>query len=259
METYIIIILILVVCMSISSIIGGYIFYNSQKKISKDSTINITDSSKTPLTSTSDSTSTSVSPAVITPAPPAPVISVPAPVPVIPKTFTSGSQTATQLNDDGGGNAVFFDRHDINCNGQVLNELHLNRADAKSIQFQYTCSTGGVLGTPLSKNTDWNDEGGGNTVFLDRHNVDCGVNSVISELKLVRNGYQYQYQYQCIPSTQTLNCRQTSTPWNDEGGGNSIFLDRHDLKCNSDEAISEFKLVRDGNGKYQYQYTCCKN
>ena len=138
--------------------------------------------------------------------------------------------------------------------------MHLTRPDDNSIQFQYKCSSGGSLDTLVLKNTDYNDDGNGNAVYLDRHNIDCGKDSLISGLKLVRDGKgNYQYQYQCAPSKTPLTCRQLSTPSNDDGGGNSVYLDRHDINCNTDESISQLKLVRNGDHAYQYNYTCCKN
>jgi hypothetical protein len=52
-------------------------------------------------------------------------------------------------------------------------------------------------------------------------------------------------------------CSNRATPWNDEGGGNMIYLDRHDIACNDNENLTRFKFVRDQRGKFQYQYRCC--
>lgn len=48
---------------------------------------------------------------------------------------------------------------------------------------------------------------------------------------------------------------QKTTPWNDEGNGNASFLERHDLNCDT-QAIQQFRLGRDGQGKYRYNYRC---
>lgn len=53
-------------------------------------------------------------------------------------------------------------------------------------------------------------------------------------------------------------CRAVTTQFDDEGGGNAVYLDRHVMSCRADEAISQIHLVRSGAGTYQYQYTCCK-
>ena len=38
------------------------------------------------------------------------------------------------------------------------------------------------------KTTAWNDFGNGNSVYLERHNIDCGNSSLLSELSLATNG-----------------------------------------------------------------------
>lgn len=55
-----------------------------------------------------------------------------------------------------------------------------------------------------------------------------------------------------------LKCRTLNTPFNDEGGGNAVYLDRHDLRCEPNEMLGQFRLVRNGAGQYRYDYTCCK-
>jgi hypothetical protein len=59
-----------------------------------------------------------------------------------------------------------------------------------------------------------------------------------------------------MPSTMT--CRNVSTPWNDEGGGNAVYLDRHNVQCGPDEMLGSFRLVRSGNNQYHYDYSCCR-
>ena len=53
-------------------------------------------------------------------------------------------------------------------------------------------------------------------------------------------------------------CRNAATGWNDEGGGNAIFLDRHNVECADNEYLTKLKLNRNGKGKFQYDYRCCK-
>ena len=55
----------------------------------------------------------------------------------------------------------------------------------------------------------------------------------------------------------TLTCRDTATGWNAEGGGNAIYLDRHDVRCGANEMLSQFQLQRSGGGHWRYLYKCC--
>jgi hypothetical protein len=76
---------------------------------------------------------------------------------------------------------------------------------------------------------------------------------VISVVILIVTSYKFFNKV-----VENLQCRGTSTPWNDEGRGNAVFLDRHNVGCNQDELINRFHLVRNGRGRYRYDYTCCK-
>jgi hypothetical protein len=184
----------------------------------------------------------------------------------------------TGWNDEGGGNTAYLDRHNISCNTGALNNLKLvRRRDAQgnadgNYRYDYACTTGGYLGNTEAKTTQWHDEGAGNTIYLDRLDVDCGINNLISGLRLVRNidaqGKAigtHQYQYKCAPSSKALKCRRVSTVADSEGAGNAIYLDRHNIKCEDNEALSRLKLVRVGdaqgmpNGNYRYDYTCCSS
>lgn len=177
--------------------------------------------------------------------------------------FVAGTQTATTFDTDGGGNAIYLDRHNINCNGKALNQLRLNRnpANLSQYQFQYTCADGGELGPSVKRTTPMNDYGGGNTIYLDRHDAKCDENEVMTSIQLKRSadGRQWQWEYGCAPSKQTqpLTCRKDETKMNYYGGGNAIYLDRHQVQCKPNESLKQLRLNRDGGANYQFQYECC--
>ena len=55
-------------------------------------------------------------------------------------------------------------------------------------------------------------------------------------------------------------CYSTSTWYNDAGGGEGefVYLDRHNLQCKSNEAITYFNLQRrSSDKKIRYFYECC--
>ena len=101
-----------------------------------------------------------------------------------------------------------------------------------------------------------------NSVYLERHTVDCN-NKPITQFKLHRNsaGDKIFYKYHCAKGPNSNICRDVTTNYNDQGGGNVIYLDRHDVKCNEGEYLSKFRMDVDDNdttGKYRYEYKCCK-
>ena len=162
----------------------------------------------------------------------------------------------TGTNDWGNGNMIYLDRHNLDCGDDGLSQFKLERPSGNRIRYTYTCKEG-INSAGTNKNTGSNDWGGGNTVYLDRHNVDCGTKP-IAQFKLVRPaGNKIRYDYRCSNRPSTGPCRGANTGWNQESNKN-IYLDRHNVRCNSDEVITQFKLNRNGRGKFRYDYKCCK-
>ena len=163
----------------------------------------------------------------------------------------------TPANDWGGGNMIFLDRHTLDCGDDGLNQFRLGRPTGHQIQYKYKCLDGINSPANINKDTGSNDWGGGNTIFLDRHNVNCDKNP-IAKFRLARPaGNKIRYDYTCNSKKVSGACRDVNTGWNQESNMN-IYLDRHDVKCNAGEVITQFKLNRDGKGKFRYDYKCCK-
>ena len=164
----------------------------------------------------------------------------------------------TPANDWGEGNIVYLDRHTVDCDDDGLNQFKLGRPQEDQINYSYKCLEGINSPANINKDTGANDWGEGNSVYLDRHTVDCG-DKPIARFVLVRpTEGEIRYDYTCNSKTVSGACRDANTGWNEEGEGNSVYLDRHDAKCNADEVITRFNLVRDGQGKFRYDYKCCK-
>ena len=213
---------------------------------------------QTPSATTPPATTPPVTtpPATTPPATTPPAPTPPAPTPLAK--FSVGISKDSGFNDEGGGNAVYLDRHNVNCDSNGVKRFHLARDGQGQYKIEYTCSSGGELGSPVDKDTGYNDEGGGNVIYLDRHNVDCGANNVLSQFQLGRSENQYRYNYKCAPSKKPITCREVTTPANEDGGGNAVYLDRHDLSCEADEVMNRFQLTRPSENTIQYKFNCCK-
>lgn len=110
------------------------------------------------------------------------------------------------------------------------------------------------------KKTPPNDDGGGNSIYLDRHSVDCGNKSIMNQFHMNRekdaNGSynKIQYNYTCHTGHEG-NLTQMNSGDNDDGGGNSVYLDRHSVNC-GDQFINQFRLTRPSNNTIRYDYKC---
>ena len=178
--------------------------------------------------------------------------------------YTLSDKPNTRFNENGDGNVVYLDRHNVSCNKDGLNRFKLNTddSDEKNIAYEFGCLTGlGITETTEKETTLDVDGDPPHTVYLDRHTVDCD-NKPITQFKLGRDsdGTKIQYKYQCGNTTASNSCRDVTTGYNDQGAGNVRYLDRHDVKCNEGEYLSKFRLdAKDDDtlGKYRYEYKCC--
>ncbi|CCQ10444.1 hypothetical protein PALB_13110 [Pseudoalteromonas luteoviolacea B = ATCC 29581] len=163
-------------------------------------------------------------------------------------------QSSTIANDDGGGNAIYLDRHSVSCGNDALNSIHLFRPSPTQIAYEYGCTQLNNA-TNNSVYTPGNDDGGGNVIFLDRHTLNC-EGKALQALQLQRpTSNSIQYHYQCSDTALT-NITDYFTPANDDGAGNAVYLDRHHVVCPNNEVLSYLRLERPTSTTIRYHYKC---
>jgi len=113
----------------------------------------------------------------------------------------------------------------------------------------------------VDKYTSWNDAGDGNTVYLDRHRLNCGgAGNAMKMFKLERRRpNRIRYKYTCCQlSAGTCSTRKKTNDYTIDGGGKVVYLDRQRVSCTSTGLINEFWLSRNsGHDRYRYEYYCC--
>ena len=172
----------------------------------------------------------------------------------------TGRERSTRPNHWGGGNSIFLDRHNVDCGNKALQGFHLRRPRNNQINYKYQCG-GATTSAGINKNSGTNHWGGGHTLYLDRHRVDCGPNP-LHQFKLVRpHGSAIRYNYKCGNRRHSGRCRRANTGFN-QAHRMSIYLDRHKVRCHNDEVLKKFKLNRQPGtgwpGRMRYDYECCK-
>ena len=169
----------------------------------------------------------------------------------------------TGFNLDGRGNFVYLDRHRVACGkNQMISSFRLQRDwSHKRYRYVYTCCTTPYRCNPRTFHTRFTYDGRGNAVYLDRQNVKCSFQDFITYFHLNRNSHhnKVRYTYTCC----NVPCRRkksyyTCTPWNLEGHGNAVYLDRHHVSCRYGYGLSKFHLIRNGRGYYRYNIRCTK-
>lgn len=106
------------------------------------------------------------------------------------------------------------------------------------------CSTIGTVYPPSNYSGWWTQNNGAKTL--------AGIKADMKAWSIIIDDVH-------VKGCKGPQCRAVATPFDLDGGGNAVYLDRQNLSCRADEALSQFRLVRNGAGtQYQYQYTCCK-
>ena len=178
----------------------------------------------------------------------------------------------TGWEDYGDGKTHYLDRQDVDCDGAPMTGFALKvdylQGGGRKLAYAFTCLAGVGLHDTAQKDSAVEDDGGGNLIFLDRQNVDCGDDAAISQFHLVRDGDTKQhYAYTCLtgPTHPSLGeCSVQQTAPNDGGGvgGDQVeYLDRHRVECPGKNVLTRFQLrTPDGgeqDGKIFYEFTCC--
>ena len=176
----------------------------------------------------------------------------------------------TNPDVDGAGKVNFLDRQDVDCGNDAVNRFKLQRTmsdDGTLNKFNYEvgCLEGVNSGTGTPQETSPYVYGLTNARALERHVVDCETTPIANFQLHSPNSSQIQYKYKCSTLEHTGECRELQTDFSGDGEGSAYNLDRHDVKCAEDEAMTSFNLIRnplDRRGtegdRVAYKYTCCK-
>ena len=116
---------------------------------------------------------------------------------------TDMKQTTPTAN--GGGNFVYLDQQNVDCDDKPISEFQLKAVNANEIKYAYKCSTLSHNGVCRDVQTEFSNDGGGNTDYLDRHGVNCEPGEAMTSFKLIRNpvdrrdteGDRVAYAYKC--------------------------------------------------------------
>ncbi len=169
----------------------------------------------------------------------------------------------------GGWRTNYLDRQPVQCGPkQMLTGFKLETNNNGNARYKYKCcpleDENNTLNiTKMDKATPWNDAGGWNQIYLDRHYLDCRNESAMNGFRLQAK-YRpdgIRYNYSCLktdtPDNLKWTCNNMTTDWKPERNGFNI-LENHDVSCPDGEAISDYRYYRDGMGYSKLTYKCCK-
>jgi hypothetical protein len=175
-----------------------------------------------------------------------------------PPTFTLDNSMKLTKPDENGF-PMALDKHNVTCNNNAINQFSLIRHKDNfndKIFYNYKCAASEKLETPREV-TNPKTEANNQIIYLDRQNIKCNENEVISSFKLSNALGEWQYFYTCSKAKDPLTCRSIQTTPAKQGNAASSLVPLS-VQCEPNEALSQFNLHNIGNGDMQYNYTCCK-
>lgn len=184
---------------------------------------------------------------------------------------------STPANETGGWTFSYLDRHNVKCEeGEVLSRFQMvSDYNPDRAKYVYRCCKldtwplanrlrhkVATSGSAPTNSLGWNARG------LINHTVQCPDSNLLKKFQMEAiynnpiNG-QAKYNTECtsfelhgLPTKELrTECRKMRTAYNDEANTFNV-LDRHDIKCNDGEGISDFTL-RSNGAQLFYEYSCC--
>ena len=116
---------------------------------------------------------------------------------------SDGSDHNTTPDVDGDPpHTVYLDRHTVDCATKPITQFRLHRnSEGDKIFYKYHCAKGPASSTCRDVTTEYNDQGAGNVIYLDRHAVKCNEGEYLSKFRLDADDNdttgKYRYEYKC--------------------------------------------------------------
>jgi len=172
----------------------------------------------------------------------------------------------TISNDAGNGSIFFLDRHSLECGDfEAISRFSLVSSAINRINYQYECRSSPLIitNTCVTKYTNYNDiaaDERNSSLFLDRHDMICGDNSVIRSFKLQRQNRRIRYEYRCCRTLYNGVCTSRETAKQSYGGYSILSLaNRSTVSASPFTAFSRIKLNSlDKSTNFSYGYSECR-
>jgi hypothetical protein len=168
----------------------------------------------------------------------------------------------TGCNDNGNGSIFYLDRHTVSCGtGNALNRFQLFREN-DTIRYNYNCIYSESISTACSDyttpvNSTRDGDSTHTTHYLDRHDVNCPNDSLLTDFVLTRSGSRnIYYKYTCCKASIT-SCVDQYTSWQDGGNYQNYYLDRQNVDATGTKVLGRFWMDTNSKGDWRYLMRVC--
>ena len=164
------------------------------------------------------------------------------------------------------GKLFSLDKQQVKCHPFGLLRRFQLQQNATGILYEHACCKfRNIACNMVSRVTQWNDDGEGRSMFLDRHTVDCGESSLLHSFVLERDATlkQIRYLYSCCDVLNPVweievKCQENGNVFMNEGNKSVFILALQNVSCDPGSALSKFVYSRDIREYFRYEYKCCK-
>ena len=153
------------------------------------------------------------------------------------------------------------------CFTSCCSDQHTCSASKKCISKNQVCDNTNDCGNDEDESeccsivhyTPNNNWGGGDSVYLDRHDINCG-NDMLREFQLERPSHDIiRYRYHCCRYSKPFCSTKRKTNPATESNESLIYLDKQYVDCGSTGVLKRFHLARNSrHNQWYYEYTCCQ-
>lgn len=111
-----------------------------------------------------------------------------------------GNSEETTALQDNTYSIINLEEHPIDCKDSAIQQFQLYTPENDKLQYKYRCSSAKHSDDCTNKETNWNEsqKNNWNVRYLDRHNVKCTEDRVLTKVQLETNdNNQVRYKYTC--------------------------------------------------------------
>jgi hypothetical protein len=166
-------------------------------------------------------------------------------------------------DSESSGSIFALTKHKVSCDEKhAISQFQLRRENGQ-IRYDYKCiysiqisdeCTSYSTAVNETRTSDSNKSGN----YLDRHNVNCPLGSVLSAFQLMRSGStSIYYDYKCCKAN-IVAYGEITTSTEDAGDFQSYNLSKINLDATASNALTRFKLTINSNKDWFYSASICK-
>jgi len=162
------------------------------------------------------------------------------------------------------GSTLNLQKHDVNCgNGtRALFRWQIRTSGKTQIRLYFRCRSL-AISSCTHMSTPWGDAGEGKAVYLERHNIECGLHEALTQWRLEGDLARLRFLFTCCSVGVGLSrCTEHTTECEESGDGGISSLLRHRVECPPAQVLTMWRLLTETTVhqviRMYMLFRCCK-